>query len=454
MRVINAFRGTQLTARILRSTSWVIVGFGGSQAIRLGSNLILTRILFPEAFGLMALVTMVNVGLMMFSDVGLGPSVARSQRGDEPEFLDTAWTVQVIRGIGLWAVTLVLASPMAALYDEPDLALYLPVAGLSLIATGLLPMRVLTARRHLLIGRMTVLDLTGQLIGLGAMVALALATRSVFALVVGGVITNVVTLILMSAFLSGHRNRFRMEPAALHELIHFGKWIFLSTACTFVSTQGDKAVLGKMLTLEALGIYNIGYFLAYFPMQIGLSLANFLLIPIFRERPPGESAANREKLRKMRFLLSAGMCGLLAVMALAGPPIVAFLYDDRYLDAGAIMVVLACGFVPQAIGISYSRAALAAGDSRGNFVVSGTRAVLQMTLLIAGLQTFGLIGGLASIGVTMLVVHPILIRLARRHAAWDPLHDAVFFAAGGSLAAVAIWLHWAEIAELATIPMR
>lgn len=71
------------------------------QLIRLGSNLILTRLLFPEAFGLMALVQTFMTGLAMFSDIGIGPSIIQNRRGEDPDFLNTAWTIQIGRGVML-----------------------------------------------------------------------------------------------------------------------------------------------------------------------------------------------------------------------------------------------------------------------------------------------------------------------------------------------------------------
>lgn len=452
-RIANIFRGTELTARLVRSTSWVVVGYGASQAIRLGSNLILTRILFPEAFGIMALVTMVTVGLMMFSDVGIGPALARSPRGDDPAFLDTAWSIQAIRGTTLWLVTVALAYPFAALYEHPALALYLPVAGLSLVATGLRPTRVELARRHLTVGRVTLLDISSQVLGLAIMVLLALWTQSVMALVLGGVLTNVLRCAMMWVGLPGRHDRFRIEGPALHELLHFGKWIFLGTAFGFVGAQGDKAILGKLLSLDTLGVYNIGFFLATFPMALGQTLAQDLLIPVYRNRPPTASAENRRKLRRMRMLLTSGVCALLLAMAYAGPPLVTLLYDDRYVTAGPIVVLLACGLLPRAIGMSYDQAALAAGDSRRVFFFNAIRASTQIALMVAGLHLFGLIGGITSLGVAMLVTHPILIALSRRHQAWDGPHDAVAFVIVWVLAAGAIALHWDAITTLAAIPV-
>ena len=160
-------------ARVLRSASWMVIGYGGSQALRLAANLVLTRLLFPEAFGLMALVSVVSIGLSLFSDVGVGPSIAQSKRGDDPDFLNTAWTIQVTRGLLLWGLTGLIAWPMAQFYAAPELTLYLPIAGIGLMIAGFNPTRIETANRHLLVGRLTVLELTSQVIGIGTMIVLA-----------------------------------------------------------------------------------------------------------------------------------------------------------------------------------------------------------------------------------------------------------------------------------------
>jgi O-antigen/teichoic acid export membrane protein len=65
---------------------WTILGYGASQVLRFGGNLILTRLLLPEYFGLMALVNIPIIGLQLFSDVGIIPSIVQNQRGDEPVF--------------------------------------------------------------------------------------------------------------------------------------------------------------------------------------------------------------------------------------------------------------------------------------------------------------------------------------------------------------------------------
>lgn len=449
-RLSQAFQGNRLMARVLRSASLLMMGYGGSQALRLAANLILTRILFPEAFGLMALVSVVTVGLMMFSDVGIGPSIAQNERGDDPDFLNTAWTIQVIRGFCLWAVTCLAAYPVAAFYNEPDLALYLPIAGITLAITGFNPTRIETAHRHLLVGRLTALQLASQAIGVVVMVALALATQSVMALVLGGVLQAMALLGLTWVFLPGQANRFRWEKAAASELIRFGRWIFLSTAFWFISSQGDRAIMGKFLSLQTLGLYNIGYFLASFPLLLGHAVTQRVLIPVYREKPPGESVENYNAQRKLRIGLTGGILGILLVMAYAGPALVELLYDDRYVSSGAMVVLICCALIPSVIGMTYDQAALAVGDSRSFFVFSATRAVLQVVLLLIGVTQWGLFGAIVAMGLALTLVHPVLIWLARRHHVWDGLHDLIYGALGMGLGAGAIWLHWEAIQTMAS----
>ena len=69
-----------LRQRVLHSGSWTLAGYGVSQALRFGGNLILTRLLFPEAFGMMGIIQAVIFGVWMLTDVGIGPSIVQKRQ--------------------------------------------------------------------------------------------------------------------------------------------------------------------------------------------------------------------------------------------------------------------------------------------------------------------------------------------------------------------------------------
>lgn len=436
--------GQGLFARALRGSMLTAGSYAFGQALRLVSNLILTRLLYPEAFGLMALVNVVLIGLAMFSDVGVGPAIAQNPRGDEPAFLDTAFSINVARGAVLWGMTCLLGWPMALFYGVPDLALLLPVAGLTLLASGFNPTRIDTAQRHLLLGRVTLLDVCAQTLGIAAMVGLTLIYPSVWSLVVGAVLGAVAKPLIMARFLPGRRNALRWEPEAGRTLIQFGKWIFLSTACGFLIGQGDKAILGAYLTLEAFGVYNIGYFLASFPMLLGGAVVSRIMIPIYRDSHL--SAQNSARLRRLRFGLTGGILLMLAGMAALGPQIVGLLYDARYAGAGGILVAVALAQMPMVVGMTYDQAALAAGRSRLFFGVIALRALVQTLAFGIGVEVGGLQGALIGFALAGVVLHGALVFLARRMGVWDRLHDLIYAGVIAASAVAVIRLHAGTLA--------
>jgi len=446
--VRNLTQGSGLVPRAMRSAGLNLMGFGFSQVLRLASNLILTRLLFPEAFGVMAMVSVFLMGLAMFSDVGVGPAIMQSKRGDDRDFLDTAWTIQIIRGTCLFLVAVALTWPMSVYFGEPDLVWYLPVAALTQLILGFQPTRYETANRHLRAGRVIVLDMATQVIGVVVAIGLAWWWQSVWALVISGVISAAAQVILFDLFLPGTRNKLRWEAGARHELIHFGKWVFLSTIAGFAIGQADKVVIGGYLGTHDFGIYNIGFFWASFPLMMGSVVVRKVMIPIYRESPPGASRENFLRLRRMRVLATTGMIALVMVPAFFGQWLIAWLYDPRYLAAGGVVVLISAMQIPAIIGVTYDQAALAAGDSKRFFVLAATRAVFVVAGMVLGITYWGLPGALAGQGVAMLAAHPVVGWLAARQGAWDPLNDLGFYLLGGTLAAVALWLNWPLIVAL------
>src|SRR6202007_1876769 len=113
--------GAGLAARVIRGGSWTLAGNFGAQALRFASNIWLTHLLFPAAFGVMAIAQSIIAGAKMLSDVGLQQSVIRSHRGHDKEFLDTVWTLQVLKGLGILVVMTVIAPLASRLYGQPAL---------------------------------------------------------------------------------------------------------------------------------------------------------------------------------------------------------------------------------------------------------------------------------------------------------------------------------------------
>lgn len=376
-------RGDGLRALAIRGSAWTIAGYGGQQILRLGSNIVLTRLLFPEAFGLMALVTVFMQGLTMFSDVGIGPSIIRTKRGEDTDFLNSAWTVQIVRGVLLWLGCCALAWPVAAIYDEPMVAALLPVVGLTALINGFRTTAFSTANRKMVLGRTTTIQFVGQAVGIVAMIAWALIEPTVWVLAGGGVVGSLVTLGLGYRLMPTHRHRLRWEPEAISELYGFGKWIFLSTALTFLATQADRMVFPLVFDTRTLAFYSLAFALVLMPLSIVNMLAKRVMFPaysrVFRD---GDAAALTRTTLKFSKTLAPVFAVPLAMLFL-GQPIIDLLYDPRYEPAGDLLVILAIGGFLDMLRASQSGVLLAVGSSKGAMIVNSVRLGLGLPASLA-----------------------------------------------------------------------
>ncbi|HYP30281.1 MAG TPA: oligosaccharide flippase family protein, partial [Burkholderiaceae bacterium] len=165
--------GDSLLARVIRAGSVTMLGNVGSQLLRFGSNLLLTRLLFPGAFGLMAIAQSILTAANLLSDVGLQQAVVRSQRVHDPAFLDTIWTLQIVKGL-LIVAAMAIAAPFAARgYGQPVLVAIMPALGLASLIVGFSSTQVALANRRIEVGRLTLMETGSQVLGIVVMLVWA-----------------------------------------------------------------------------------------------------------------------------------------------------------------------------------------------------------------------------------------------------------------------------------------
>lgn len=380
----------EVRRRALRGSAWTLLGHAFNNAVRLGANLVLTRLLVPEYFGVMALVNIFLQGLHMFSDVGIGTSIIQHKRGDEPTFVNTAWTVQTLRGLYLFLAACLLGWPLAWFYEIPDLVWMVPVAGSTALIDGFTSTSLFTQNRTLTLGKLTLVESLATLAGALANLSVGYATRSILALLVGGIAAGMTRLLLSHFYLPGIRNRFAWDAEARKDLLGFGRWVFLSTAVTFLALQVDRLVLGKLVTEEQLGVYSIGLMLATIPREIVGQLAQRVYYPVVaREIRENPSAPGVRSLRqKLVWLLVVPVACTLGV----AHPVIAFLYDDRYALAGPLMAWLTLGTWFSILEMTYGAIALSHGEPR--WITYGTvgKTVIFGALAAPVFHLFGIEG--------------------------------------------------------------
>jgi O-antigen/teichoic acid export membrane protein len=362
-----------LNKQAAQAIIWIVIGYGLSQSIRLTNNLILTRLLIPELFGLMALIQAFIIGLTMFSDIGLGPSIIQNKRSEDSTFLNTIWTMQLIRGVILWVVCLLITWPISIFYQDVRILWVLPITSLSMMIAGLNSTAIFTLNKNLCLGKLISLELVSQFFSTAVMIFWAWVSPSVCALITGNLLASVLQVLWSHRLIPNFRNRLCWDRMAVKEVFSFGKWVFFSTAMTFLSAQADNLILAKIFSLELLGVYIVASAFANIPRHIVGQLSIKLIYPIMSAHIHLHRPILRKKVLAKRYLVLLLIAPCFTILIGFGDLIILKLYDERYASGSWMLPILAMGLWPRVLAYTIDPVFLALGKPKyiayGNLLV-------------------------------------------------------------------------------------
>jgi O-antigen/teichoic acid export membrane protein len=367
-------------SHILRGSAVVFAGYGASQVLRPVSSIVLTRLLSSDAYGLIRLANVFLEGLANFTAVGSGPAIIRDPRGDDPAFLNTAWTLQAVRGIALWLLACVLGIPYAWFYHQPILYVLIPVVGVTVILDSFDAVSMHWCQRHMKLGGLTLLEFLRQFAGLLVTIDFALMMPNVWAFPAGAIAGCAVVLVLSHLILPGPKSRFHFEREAARTQFHFGKWIFANSALNFTARQLDVLLLAKRMSIGTVGVYGTAINLAEPVASLNERLSRQILFPMFsstfREKPQDLSRV----FYRMRLVMDAVHLPALGVVMVAGSGIVKLLLGQGFWGAGWILQILCVRTAMRCLFNPLSNCCVAIDETRS----IAFSHVLRMIWVVAG----------------------------------------------------------------------
>lgn len=429
-----------LRQRILHSGSWILIGYGFNQFLRLVGNLILTRLLFPEAFGMMAIINVACYGVTMLVDMGLGQSIVQNERGNDPAFVNTAWTIQIILGFLIWAGLSVLAFPIATVYNVPQLAAMLPVVGIGSAISGFNSTKLYTAQRNLEAKRVTLIELGTYALGLLCTIFLAWLQESVWSLVWGGLITACLKASASHAALRGIKNQFTWDRDAARHLIRFGRWIMWSSILTFLASEGARMLIGAVLDMRQLALFTLASTMSVMFWQAILQLASRVFFPAYAEVNRDDPKRLIAVLFKSRLAITLPSWGLAVFFVFFGTQLMGLLYDERYHESGAMLELLAAGTLVGCVWGSYTGVLLAIGKVATMTLLTASQILFQMGGMFIGYHYGGGIGLVLGVAAANWAMYPVQAVTMFRNDLWQPNLDLPFLAAS-ILIVVFAWPH-------------
>lgn len=392
--------GAHLSRRVAHGGVWAFLINVLNRGLQLLRTVVLARLLAPEDFGLFGITVLALSALERLTETGFDAALIQKQDDDQVD-LDTAWAVQIMRGVLLGALLLVGAPFVASFFEEPGAAALVRVLAAVSILTGLRNIGVIRFRKDIEFHKEFIFKLTSTLPDLIASVVAALILRSAWALVIGLVAGRLVQTVA-SYFLHSYRPSLRFDLSAATDLFNFGKYITAQSVVLFLLTEGDDALVGKVLGTTALGFYQIAYQLSNAAATQITHVISGVTFPAYSKLQEAPDKMNRGLLRTLTLtsFLALPIAGALGVLA---HDVTAVFLGEKWLPMVAAMQVMCLFGAMRALAATFGPIYRAVARVDIPLKVNLTQLVLLAMIVYPLTIRWGILGTSVAITFTMAV---------------------------------------------------
>jgi O-antigen/teichoic acid export membrane protein len=406
--LLNKFSsGGGLQKKAARGSIWLGGASGVEQALRLLRNMILARLLAPEAFGIMATVMAAVAVTEAFAEVGLASSVIQNKKGADQGFLNIIWWLASLRGISLYAIAFLAAPLISQFFNKPGLEILLRVGFLAILLNGLISPKLHVLQKDLKFAKWILVMQGSGVLGVIFTIILAFYIQNVWALVFGYTAEALLRL-LLSFIICPFKPRFSFDTSYLSDILKFSKQMFGLPILMMLFTQSGVFVIGRVLSLEVLGMFALARSLAEIPSTLMANIIHPVLLPTLSELQD-----NKEKLNNILFKINklTATFGIpfIAFLIVFSKPILSLVYGSRYA-AISIPFSLLCAYTYFFIYSSIiMNLYIAIGKPGIHRMASLVKTLLFLILIYPATKFFGLIG--ASFAVLLAMCSGLLVQI-------------------------------------------
>lgn len=243
-------------------------------------TVILARLLFPEDFGLFALATLSMSIVEVFSQTGFSSALVQ-MKDDVTSYLNTAWTVNFIRNIILASILFFVIAPFSGyFFHDGQIIILAKFLSIVFVILAFQNIGVILLQRDLAFNKFFFYNVLMTFLEVLVVIVSAFILKNVWALIIGTLVNRLADVIL-SYFFHPFRPRFELNFQKIKILFNYGKWVSLIGVVTFFVSKGDSIFVGKFLTIEEVGFYQLALSLGILPATEIVRSLSSMLFPFF-----------------------------------------------------------------------------------------------------------------------------------------------------------------------------
>jgi lipopolysaccharide exporter len=395
--------GDTLSQRTVRSGAWMLGFRGVERLVGLVQIVILARVLSPTDFGTVGIAMLAIAALDAVSQTGFDVALIQKKE-DIREYLNTAWSLQVARGLLTFAVMLISAPWIASFFHSPESTAIVRAVAFVPLLRGLANSGVIYFQKELDFRRHVSYEVAGTVTNAVVSITLALVWRSVWALALGLVAAHVARGVA-SYRLHPFRPRFHIDWGKAGEVFRFGQWIMANNAVSFVMLNGDNAVLGRLLGTTALGLYQVAFKVSNLAMTEITRVLSRVTLPAFsklQDRPERLRPAFLRSLDLVIFIAAPLAAGVFFL----GPDFVRVFLGDKWTAMNTALKILAISGLIRAIVATGTSLYLAVYRPHLEFITTLASMIVMLIAVFPMTSRWGLTGTAGAVLIGNAVVLP------------------------------------------------
>jgi len=402
------FSSSSLKARLARGGMWMTIGGGADVGLKLIRNMVLARLIAPEAFGIMAIIIAVNSLFESFTQVGIKEAIIQSEYGYEKKYLNWAWWISLMRGAGLYLIGFLSAPFISDFYQIPELTFMLRIAFLSMIFAALFSPAAYSKLKEMDFLRWTMISLLGTVFGVASSVYLSFKISGEWALILGFILESLIRSVA-SFILCPYLPTFEMEKKYLDALLRFSRGMVGLPLLTFIFMRTDIFVIGKLCTQAELGIYSLAATLAGIPNVFMEKIITPLMIPAFSEIQNDNARVNKAIIR-VSGLLALGGIPIIVFVYFNSGIILQIIYGEKYVPAALPFAVLFMSNLLRSISLPLVAVYFSKGKPELHRLFTAIRASLLIVLIYPAIKLWSYSGAAFAVCIAMLLAYIIQVQ--------------------------------------------
>ncbi|MCE1248858.1 MAG: MOP flippase family protein [Firmicutes bacterium] len=308
--------------------------------LQTGSVIILGRLLKPEDFGIMGMITVVIGFAQAFSDMGISNAIIYRQDNSDDELSSLYW-LNLAMGIFLFAAMISLAPLVELYFREPRL--HTPFCASAFIFLLLTPGQQFQAvlQKKLQFGVLSKISVVSSCIGYGASIALAYMGYGVMSLVFGQIILQAVNSIML-LWIEGRKwfPRLHFKLSDLKAYSSFGGFQMGEKILNYFSSNVDYLIIGRLMGATPLGYYTFAYRLVTLPQYKINPVITRVAFPMFA-KVQNDDETMRKGYHRVMELLALVVSPFLIGVIFAGEPFVKAVFGSKWLPSLILIQVMA-----------------------------------------------------------------------------------------------------------------